>query len=121
MTVNLTLNDISAKGAGEVLRLIQSIETQLTARAEPAKHEQQKTEAVEDFLPVKRPAADTESIKQPDESKFTIEDVRSAFAKFAKANGKDAAKNTLARFGANKVTELKESDYSAVMKALEEE
>ena len=45
--------------------------------------------------------------------------VRTAFATFAKAKGKDKAKEILAQFNAHKVTELKEDDYNAVMKVLE--
>ena len=131
MTVNLTLNDITAKGATEVLKLIQTIETQPTANPESAKQESSKTtvEAVKNFAldvnelnsKVEKSTSDTESVKQPNETEFTIEEVRSAFAKFAKANGKDAAKEVLAKFNANKVTGLKESDYSNVMKVLEGE
>lgn len=120
MTVNLTLNDITAKGATEVLKLIQAIETQPTAKTESVKQESPKTIAGD--LKIEKSAADAEPVeKETEEPKFTIEEVRSAFAKFAKANGKEAAKGVLARFNADKVTELKESDYSDVMKALEEE
>ncbi len=51
---------------------------------------------------------------------YKIEDIRSAFATFAKAKGKDKAKEILAKFSASKVTEIKERDYNQVMKVLEE-
>lgn len=53
------------------------------------------------------------------ETSHKIEDVRAAFSAFAKAKGKDKAKEILAQFNASKVTELKESDYNAVMEVLE--
>lgn len=53
------------------------------------------------------------------EPSYRIEDVRAAFSTFAKAKGKDKAKEILARFNSSKVTEIKESDYNAVMKVLE--
>lgn len=56
---------------------------------------------------------------EKDEPQYKIEDIRTAFATFAKANGKDKAKEILAQFNAHKVTELKEDDYNAVMKVLE--
>lgn len=56
---------------------------------------------------------------EKDESQYKIEDIRTAFATFAKAKGKDKAKEILAQFNAHKVTELKEDDYNAVMKVLE--
>jgi septal ring-binding cell division protein DamX len=57
---------------------------------------------------------------EKDEPQYKIEDIRTAFATFAKAKGKDKAKEILAQFNAHKVTELKEDDYNAVMKVLEE-
>lgn len=56
---------------------------------------------------------------EKDEPQYKIEDIRTAFATFAKAKGKDKAKEILAQFNAHKVTELKEDDYNAVMKVLE--
>lgn len=56
---------------------------------------------------------------EKDEPQYKIEDIRTAFATFAKAKGKDKAKEILAKFNAHKVTELKEDDYNAVMKVLE--
>nr|WP_296077679.1 hypothetical protein [uncultured Ruminococcus sp.] len=56
---------------------------------------------------------------EKDEPQYKIEDIRTAFATFAKAKGKDKAKEILSQFNAHKVTELKEDDYNAVMKVLE--
>lgn len=68
-------------------------------------------------------AVKTEPKEEPraekDEPQYKIEDIRTAFATFAKAKGKDKAKEILAQFNAHKVTELKEDDYNAVMKVLE--
>lgn len=56
---------------------------------------------------------------EKEEPQYKIEDIRTAFATFAKAKGKDKAKEILAQFNAHKVTELKEDNYNAVMKILE--
>lgn len=71
--------------------------------------------------PVEPPKAEPkeEPKAEKDEPQYKIEDIRTAFATFAKAKGKDKAKEILAQFSAHKVTELKEDDYNAVMKVLE--
>lgn len=71
--------------------------------------------------PVEAPKAEPkeEPKAEKDEPQYKIEDIRTAFATFAKAKGKDKAKEILAQFNAHKVTELKEDDYNAVMKVLE--
>lgn len=71
--------------------------------------------------PVEMPKAEPkeEPKAEKDEPQYKIEDIRTAFATFAKAKGKDKAKEILAQFNAHKVTELKEDDYNAVMKVLE--
>lgn len=84
-------------------------------KAEPKKvaEEPQKVEDKPKAEPKKEPKA------EKDEPQYKIEDIRTAFATFAKAKGKDKAKEILAQFNAHKVTELKEDDYNAVMKVLE--
>lgn len=81
-----------------------------------------KSSNIETGLPVDV-SESVENLKQEavveESPKFTIENVRTAFAIYAKAKGKDKAKEVLAQFGSTKVTELKESDYNAVMKVLE--
>lgn len=71
--------------------------------------------------PIEPPKAEPkeEPKAEKDEPQYKIEDIRTAFATFAKAKGKDKAKEILAQFNAHKVTELKEDDYNAVMKVLE--
>ena len=71
--------------------------------------------------PVEPPKAEPkeEPKAEKEEPQYKIEDIRTAFATFAKAKGKDKAKEILAQFNAHKVTELKEDDYNAVMKVLE--
>lgn len=66
-----------------------------------------------------KPEPKEEPKAEKDEPQYKIEDIRTAFATFAKAKGKDKAKEILAQFNAHKVTELKEDDYNAVMKVLE--
>lgn len=63
--------------------------------------------------PTKAVAA-AESVEE-DNTRYTIEDVRAAFSTYAKKNGKDKAKEVLAKFSASKVTELNESDYAAII------
>lgn len=67
-----------------------------------------------------KPEPKEEPKAEKDEPQYKIEDIRTAFATFAKAKGKDKAKEILSQFNAHKVTELKEDDYNAVMKVLEE-
>lgn len=81
-------------------------------KAEP-KREPQKVEDKPKAAPKEEPKA------EKDEPQYKIEDIRTAFATFAKAKGKDKAKEILSQFNAHKVTELKEDDYNAVMKVLE--
>lgn len=128
MTVNLTINDISAKEAMELLQLAQTFSA-CTEKAETVK---KPTEALKDVAKAvneptsnaSEPKAETaeESTKEPEPTKykFTIEEVRSAFANYAKANSKDKAKEMLKRFNATKVTEIKEEDYGAVLTAIKE-
>lgn len=66
-----------------------------------------------------KPEPKEEPKAEKDEPQYKIEDIRTAFATFAKAKGKDKAKEILSQFNAHKVTELKEDDYNAVMKVLE--
>lgn len=66
-----------------------------------------------------KPEPKEEPKAEKEEPQYKIEDIRTAFATFAKAKGKDKAKEILAKFNAHKVTELKEDDYNAVMKVLE--
>lgn len=84
-------------------------------KAEPKKvaRGSQKVEDKPKAEPKEEPKAEKE------EPQYKIEDIRTAFATFAKAKGKDKAKEILSQFNAHKVTELKEDDYNAVMKVLE--
>ena len=74
--------------------------------------------------PQKVPAVQTTVTDEPTaeddktETLYRIEDIRAAFADYAKLKGKDKAKEILSKFGATKVTALKESDYNAVMEML---
>lgn len=55
------------------------------------------------------------SVQQP-----SIEEVRAAFSEYARAKGKDKAKELLSKYGAAKVTELKAEDYGAAIKEIRE-
>ena len=63
------------------------------------------------------------SAAKPEKSEiqYTIEDVRTAFSDFARAKGKDKARELLAKYGASKVTALDSKDYPAIMDSMEGE
>lgn len=90
-------------------------------KAEPKKVARGSQKVENKPKPVEPPKAEPkeEPKAEKDEPQYKIEDIRTAFATFAKAKGKDKAKEILAQFNAHKVTELKENDYNAVMKVLE--
>lgn len=109
MTATLTLNDMTIEQAGAVLSLVEEMQ-----KADKPVTPEEAREGVEIFAPP-TPAEDyTEETEE--EPAYTIEQVRAAFTKYAKQNGKEAAKKLLEKFGAGKVTELKPEDYTAVMK-----
>lgn len=117
MTVDLTLNDMTIESANAVLALL------LGRRAAEEKGTAEKAPAPDDGIPLfeDTPSAAedlmAETAEVPaDEPAYTIEQVRAAFTKYAKTNGREAAKKLLEKFGAGKVTELKKTDYAAVMK-----
>ncbi len=90
-------------------------------KAEPKKVARGSQKVEDKPKPVETPKAEPkeEPKVEKDEPQYKIEDIRTAFATFAKAKDKDKAKEILAQFNAHKVTELKEDDYNAVMKVLE--
>lgn len=59
--------------------------------------------------------------KEPnkEEPKVTKETIRAAFAKLIKAGKAKEAKDITAKYGANKVPDLKEEDYASVLKEVE--
>ena len=110
MTATLTLNDLTIEQASAILTLLDEMKN-CTITPEEAH------EGVEIFAPPSAAEDLAEETAEPEESPaYTIEQVRAAFTKYAKQNGKDAAKALLEKFGAAKVTELKPDDYAAVMK-----
>lgn len=118
MTATLTLNDMTIEQAGAVLSLLNEMQNAecCANKADSAAHadgvplfEDDMPSAAEDL------AAETAEVSA-DEPAYTIEQVRAAFTKYAKTNGREAAKKLLEKFGAGKVTELKKTDYAAVMK-----
>ena len=114
MTVDLTLNDMAIENANAVLALLlgrRSTEEKGTAEKAPA----DEGEPLFEDTPA---AAEDLAEETADEPAYTIEQVRAAFTKYAKQNGKEAAKKLLEKFGAGKVTEIKAGDYAAIMKAV---
>lgn len=109
MTATLTLNDMTIEQAGAVLSLVEEMQ-----KADKPVTPEEAQEGVEIFAPP-TPAEDlTEETEE--EPEYAIEQVRAAFTKYAKQNGKEAAKKLLEKFGAGKVTELKKTDYAAIMR-----
>lgn len=109
MTATLTLNDLTIEQASAVLTLLDEMKN-CTITPEEARN------GVEIFAPPT--PAENLAEETADEPAYTIEQVRAAFTKYAKQNGKEAAKKLLEKFGAGKVTELKPEDYAAVMKGV---
>lgn len=111
MTATLTLNDMTIEQAGAVLSLVEEMQ-----KADKPVTPEEANEGVEIFAPLSVAEDLTEETEE--EPAYTIEQVRAAFTKYAKQNGKEAAKKLLEKFGAGKVTEIKAGDYAAVMKAV---
>ena len=109
MTATLTLNDMTIEQAGAVLSLVEEMQ-----KADKPVTPEEAREGVEIFAPPS--VAEDYTEETADEPEYTIEQVRAAFTKYAKQNGKEAAKKLLEKFGAGKVTELKKTDYAAIMK-----
>lgn len=108
MTVTLTLNEITAEQAGNILDFVKSGKPGMASSApvsmgDPAEYEE--------IAPSEKASADTAVT-------YTIEDVRKAFSDLARKKGSDAAKEILKTFGASKVTELKPVCFGEVMKAI---
>ena len=116
MTATLTLNDMTIEQAGAVLSLLEKMQKADRADNGIAKAD---TAAPDDGVPLfddtPTPAEDLMG-ETEEEPEYTTEQVRAAFTKYAKRDGKEAAKKLLEKFGAGKVTELKKTDYAAVMK-----
>lgn len=113
MTATLTLNDMTIEQAGAVLSLLKKMQGTDNGIAKAD------TAAPNDGVPLfddTPTAAEDLMAETADEPVYTIEQVRAAFTKYAKRDGKEAAKKLLEKFGAAKVTELKPEDYAAVMK-----
>lgn len=117
MTATLTLNDMTIEQAGAVLSLLEKMQ------GADSCIDKADTAAPDDGIPLFEDTPSSaedlmaETAEVPaDEPVYTIEQVRAAFTKYAKRDGKEAAKKLLEKFGAGKVTELKKTDYAAVMK-----
>lgn len=109
MTVTLTLNEITAEQAENILDFVKGGKPDEAGSApasmgDPAEYEE--------IAPSAKTSADTAA--------YTIEDVRKAFIGLAKKKGNDAAKELLKIFGSSKVTELKPERFGEVMKAIGE-
>jgi hypothetical protein len=111
MTATLTLNDLTIEQASAVLSLVEEMQ-----KADKPVTPEEARNGVEIFAPPAPAEALAEETEE--EPAYTIEQVRAAFTKYAKQNGKEAAKKLLEKFGAGKVTELKPEDYAAVMKGV---
>ena len=61
-----------------------------------------------------------EEVEDKQEEKVTLEMVRAVFAKIIKAGKQKEAKELTTKYGASKLPELKEEDYSKILKEAEE-
>ena len=112
----LTITIQAPELAQAINRLAAALESGSTAKNETTVHtetKQQEATAPQTTVSDEPTAEDDKT-----ETLYRIEDIRAAFADYAKLKGKDKAKEILSRFGATKVTTLKESDYNAVMEML---
>lgn len=106
MTATLTLNDITVELASEILALVKA------AQEDKPEPEQQGEPLFEEITPAEEK---TDSKPEP-ETAYAVEDIRSAFVKYAQSQGKDAAKALLGKYGASKVTEIPPEKYADIMK-----
>ncbi len=136
MTVNITLNEISVNNAKRVLELFncnselakftketeaayRDMSTNRTSHDAVAKASDSST-TVESTSNIEQPKTGQRKTDDNSDTAYTIEDIRAAFSVYAKAKGKDKAKELLAKFGASKVTTLKTDDYMSVMNEIKE-
>lgn len=107
MTATLTLNDITVELASDILALVKTAQ-----ESEPAS-ERQGEPLFEEIAPAEEKPAKAEDKPEP---VYAVEDIRSAFVKYAQSQGKDAAKELLGKYGASKVTEIPPEKYADIMK-----
>ena len=114
----LTITIQAPELAQAINRLAAALESGSTTKNETTVH----TETKQQEATAPQTTVADEPVTDSNETKslYKIEDVRAAFADYAKLRGKDKAKEILSKFGATKVTTLKESDYNAVMEMLKE-
>ncbi len=122
MTVNITLNEISVMNAMEVLELISRAQNNSTVITPAADKKEEATSKAEPKEQTQETKHETKTAEAPEAEKptYTIEDVRAAFSAYAKAKGKDKAKELLAKLGADKVTTLDPSKYGDAMQEIKE-
>lgn len=104
MTATLTLNEITVELASDILALVK------TAQESEPEQEQQGEPLFEEITP------SSAKTKTEDKPEYAVEDIRSAFVKYAQSQGKDAAKELLGKYGASKVTEIPPEKYADIMK-----
>lgn len=66
------------------------------------------------------PAEEVQATKDEAEVTYTLEQVRDKLANLSRAGQRAEVKALLGEFGANKLSEVKEEDYAALMKKAEE-
>lgn len=108
MTATLTLNDITVELASDILALVKTAQ-----ESEPEQEQEQQSEPL--FEEITPSSAKTKTEDKP-EPEYAVEDIRSAFVKYAQSQGKDAAKELLGKYGASKVTEIPPEKYADIMK-----
>ncbi|UDN60591.1 hypothetical protein [Clostridioides sp. ES-W-0016-02] len=89
-----------------------------TKKAEKTKKVEVKENVKEEKTKVKEEVTENNE-NTTSEIKYTKEEVRSKAAQVSKAGKKDKLKELFGEFGASKLSEVKEEDYSAFMNKLE--
>lgn len=124
-STNEVLDFINAFGAGAVTTQVTidgaKVGAALGATKEDKKIEvpNKEVEEKEETQKIEQSNEVTED-KKSEEVKVTKEQVREVFSKLVKAGKQKEAKDLTAKYGASKLSEVKEEDYAAILKDAEE-
>lgn len=102
--------------AKEDVKATKEVKKEAAKKVDPTKEEVKKQEVKQ----VDPPKEETKKEDKKQDTQITKETIRAAFAKLIKAGKANEAKEITAKFGAKKVPDLKEEDYAAVLKEVEE-
>ena len=104
------LDDLVACGEG-LIRTANAIREMFTSEPEPVSHAKTAVE------PPKAKTSDTPPAEEP--KKYTFQEVRKAFSAKSHAGYTEQVKALIASYGADKLSAVKEEDYTRLMEDLE--